>query len=374
MSAVPTIDRVPATNEAPPASTRTIDDFGPRNAERPDWQTAPLIENPNAIERFFQSKLNRPEDVVFVRVALQASIVVPLAALFFAVESFSWFLALPYWALVFLVFADRVGLTIHALIHRPLFKRGHPILQQYIPGFLCVFFGHTPHTFYIHHIGMHHSEGNMWDDTSSTLVYERDNILHFLHYWMRFLFLGMFDLLLYQWKKGRMKLFRLMILVEGGYMAAVAALFMWNPQATTVVFLVPVFVMRYAMMAGNWGQHAFVCPDDPDNEYKKSTNLLHARHNFRCFNDGFHIVHHIKPGLHFTEMPQHFLDNVDEYVENDAICFSGLKGNQVIWALLMKRDYDTLAKHYVHLGGEEKSHEEVKALLKKRTRPIPRPA
>ena len=89
--------------------------------------------------------------------------------------------------------------------------------------FLCVFFGHTPHTFYIHHMGMHHAESNMWDDTSSTLTYERDNFLHFCMYWWRFLFIGMFDLLFYNWKKGRMKLFRLLILVEGGYYAAVAA-------------------------------------------------------------------------------------------------------------------------------------------------------
>ncbi|MCO4747557.1 MAG: fatty acid desaturase, partial [Proteobacteria bacterium] len=227
---------------------------------------------------------------------------------------------------------------------------------------------------YIHHVGMHHAESNMWDDTSSTLTYERDNIFHFLQYWLRFLLIGMLDLLAYNYKKGRMKLFRMLILVEGGYIAAVAGLFWLNPKATFVVFLVPVFVMRFAMMSGNWGQHALVCSEEPNNEYRKSVNLLHARHNRRCFNDGYHIVHHIYPTMHFTEMPASFEDNIETYVENKAIVFSGIMGNQMIWKFLMMRDYDSLAKHYVHLGGPKKSHEEVVALLKSRTRPIPRPA
>ncbi|MCO4748400.1 MAG: hypothetical protein KC912_26665, partial [Proteobacteria bacterium] len=153
-----------------------------------DKSTAQLLDDASPLERYFAEKLNRPEDVVFMRLALRASaVIVPLAVMFYAVESFPIWLALPYWAVVFLVFADRVGLMIHCLIHRQLFKKEHKLLEQYIPGFLCVFFGHTPHTFYIHHVGMHHAESNMWDDTSSTLTYERDNIFHFLQYWLRFL-------------------------------------------------------------------------------------------------------------------------------------------------------------------------------------------
>lgn len=348
--------------------------FQALSADVVDPGTAPLIDDPGPLERFFAERLNRPEDVVFIRVALRASIVVPLAVAFYAVASFPWWAALPYWGLVFLFFADRVGLTIHCLIHRKLFKREHPLLEQYIPGFLCVFFGHTPHTFYIHHMGMHHAEGNMWDDTSCTLDYERDNPWHFFQYWMRFLFIGMFDLLAYNWKKGRKKLFRLLILVEGGYMATVALLFWLNPAATTVVFLVPVFVMRFAMMAGNWGQHALVCTEQPENPFRNTVNLLHARHNFRCFNDGYHIVHHMYPSLHFTEMPGRFEEELDDYVANEAIVFSGIKGFQEVWKLLMLRDYDRLATHYVHLGGPKKTHDEIKALLKARTRPLKRPA
>lgn len=353
-------------------------DLRAMDVEVPDHGTAPLLDSPNALERYLAAKLNRPEDVVFLRVALFASaVVLPAVASLYALEAVGalrWWIAPFYWAAVFPVFADRIGLTIHCLIHRRLFKREHSWLEQYIPGFLCVFFGHTPHTFYIHHMGMHHAESNMWDDTSSTLTYERDNFGHFLQYWLRFLFVGILDLLAYNWRKGRKKLFRLLILVEGGYILAVGTLFVLSPVATTIVFLVPVFLMRFFMMAGNWGQHALVCPDEPDNEYRKSVNLIHARHNRRCFNDGYHIVHHIHPGLHFTEMPASFENNLATYVEQDAIVFSGLKGNQVLWFLLMTRNYDRLAQHYVHLGGKRRTHDEVKALLKYRTRPVTRPA
>ena len=68
--------------------------------------------------------------------------------------------------------------------------------------------------------------------------------------------------------------------------------------------------------------------DDPTNAYKHSTCLINVPYNHRCYNDGYHIVHHLHGNMHWSEMPDHFQKNIDEYVKNDAIVFSGLGNNQ----------------------------------------------
>jgi len=326
------------------------------------------VELPSgALDKWIVTFLRDPRDLKVVKFAAFASIaVIPFAITFFLWDFPLW-MALPYWAIVGSL-ADRVGLTIHVLIHNPLFKS--KLLEQYIPGFMCLFFGHTPHTFYIHHVGMHHVESNMLDDTSTTVPFQRDSIRDFLYYWMRFMFVGHYDLGSYHYRRNRMKLLRTFFIVEFSHHAAVLALFLWKPAAAVIVFIGPILVMRYAMMAGNWAQHAFVDADDPDNEYKKSINLIHARHNRRCWNDGYHIVHHIHPTMHWSEMPAWFEANKETFIKEGAIVFSGIKGYQEVWMLLMTHNYDRLARHYVQLGPNKLSHDEVVAFLKSRTRAI----
>ena len=52
-------------------------------------------------------------------------------------------------------------------------------------------------------------------------------------------------------------------------------------------FLGPLLLcIRTLMMIGNWGQHAFVCPEQPDNAYRASIVCVNTRYNHRrCFNE-----------------------------------------------------------------------------------------
>ena len=59
---------------------------------------------------------------------------------------------------------------LHCISHRKPFKKNYTWLYNYIIWFVCPFFGHTPETYFVHHIGMHHVENNMPDDASSTLA------------------------------------------------------------------------------------------------------------------------------------------------------------------------------------------------------------
>jgi hypothetical protein len=139
-----------------------------------------------------------------------------------------------------------------------------------------------------------------------------------------------------------------------------------SARATIVVFMGPFVVVRFAMMAGNWAQHAFIDQASPENNYRNSITCINAVYNRRCFNDGYHISHHLKATRHWTEHPKEFTDNLSKYVAERALVFEGIDFFGVWFCLMLKR-YDWLAKRVVQLGDEPVSTEEAIATMRTRT-------
>jgi fatty acid desaturase len=295
---------------------------------------------------------------------------VPSALLLYAPGEFSWGLAVAYLAALFGVFFDKYILMLHAIRHRRLFRPGLE-LDVWVDWVLGPLAGQSPWTYHAHHLGMHHVEDNLWADTSSTLAFQRDSARDFLRYWGRFLVAGVADLVRYLDAERRPKLARRALVGELTYLVAVGALLWVDWRATLVVFVAPLAFARFAMMAGNWAQHAFVDPSDPGNAYKNSITSINTRYNRRCFNDGYHIGHHLKPSRHWSELPDELRENLATYRDQGALVFEGLDFFQV-WALLMVKDHDTLARHVVHLG-EPRPHADTVALLRSRLVPVPEP-
>jgi hypothetical protein len=120
----------------------------------------------------------------------------------------------------------------------------------------------------------------------------------------------------------------------------------WRPAL--VVFVVPVLITRFLLMAGNWAQHAFVDPDDPTNDYKTVTTFINSPYNHRCFNDGYHLGHHLKGTRHWLEMPTDFLAKKDEMIAQRSLVFRKLD-YFMIFILLMTKRYRVLATYVVNL-------------------------
>ena len=212
------------------------------------------------------------------------------------------------------------------------------------------FFGQTPETYFAHHMGMHHVEGNLEADLSSTMRFQRDSFVHWLRYFGRFLVFGLIELVSYHHNRGNKKLARRALVGELSFYLLVLVLSFVDWRATLVVFIAPLVMVRALMMAGNWGQHAFIAADDPGNDFRSSITCINTRYNRRCFNDGYHIIHHLKPRLHYTEMDVEFEDNRALYGEQDAIVFDGVDFFQV-WLYLMLGRKDWLARRFVRLPG-----------------------
>jgi fatty acid desaturase len=326
-------------------------------------------ERRNPLDRLLVRLIRDERDLPFVHLSLSASLVLfPLAAAFFVPGFFRWWMAPIYWAILLGFFLDRFILMLHNTSHRPLFRKELGLMNHYIPWVLGPFFGETPETYFSHHVGMHHAENNLKNDLSSTLQYRRDSIPDFLRYFARFFFVGVLELSIYFARRRKWGLMLRAVAGESFFLVAVGLLLWLNPGAAVTVFVFPFLFVRMAMMAGNWAQHAFVDAASPANNYRNSITCINTRYNRRCYNDGYHISHHLRAHRHWTEHPEEFVRNVDRYRQERAIVFEGVDFFQV-WMLLMGKRYETLARHMVDLG-EPTTIEARIALLRERVQPV----
>src|SRR5260370_29620014 len=173
-------------------------------------------------------------------------------------------------------------------------------MNQYIAWVLGPFFGESPETYFAHHVGMHHPENNLEEDISSTLPYRRDSLVDFLRYFLRFFFGALFQLTRYFAGKRRRALMIRCIIGELTFFAGIFVLFFVDWRATIAVFVLPFVITRFAMMTGNWAQHAFVDQGSPSNNYGNSITCINSTYNPPCFNDGYHIGHHLDSSPHWT--------------------------------------------------------------------------
>jgi fatty acid desaturase len=322
------------------------------------------------VDAFFISLIRDKRDLPFIKLSLSITFtLIPLAVLLYwphVNKALWWMAALLYLYYNNFYFKGPYGLMLHCTSHRIFFKKEYNFLNHYLPWVLGPLFGQTPETYYSHHIGMHHPENNMPEDESSTMAYQRDSLKGFMHYLGSFFFVGIYHLATYFVRKNRKRLLYRSLRGEFIFIAFCVVLSYFNWPATVVVFILPFVISRIIMMMGNWAQHAFISSDDPDNAYRNSITCINTKYNHKCWNDGYHISHHLRPSMHWTEYPGHFRNTLGEYTDNNAIVFDGIHFLHV-FVYLMRKRYDLLAKHFVNIGDAYASDEDIILFLKGRT-------
>ena len=292
--------------------------------------------------------MNDKRDLPFIYLLTTIHLlVVPIAILLFTPVLTGWWwwaVAIPYFYVSQFYFKGSFGLMFHCLCHRKMFKAPYQKpFHAYITWILCPLFGHAPEGYFSHHMGMHH------------------------------IFVGVINTIRYLFNRKRKKLGQRLTAGEYIYLAFCIAMCFVNLKATMLVFIVPLLFARLVMMLGNWTQHSFIDAKDPENLYKSSINCINTVYNHKCWNDGYHIIHHLRPGMHYTEMPAEFIKRKDEFAANKAIVFDGIHYLHIFTWLLTKR-YDKLADNLVNINGNMfQSKEEAIALMRERTKKIPSP-
>ena len=333
----------------------------------------PIYQQPESYtryERFWFKFMNDKRDLPFVHLLSWIHIsVIPLGLLlFFPVFPGAW------WWVVYAVwfFIGHVklrgpfGLMLHNITHRRLFKKKYDWLNKYVIWFVCPFFGHTPETYFVHHVGMHHEENNMDDDTSTTLPYQRDSVVDFFKYYLNFIFLGFKETFMYLVNKKKKKYYMRLTYGEGAFFALCVVMCFINLQAALWILIIPFLLSRLVMMLGNWTQHAFVDPNDPENMYRNCYTCINTSYNKKCWNDGYHLMHHLRPGAHYTEMPALFVKEKDMLAKEKSLVFEGVHYLHLFFYLMTKR-YDKIADNLVNINNSFASREEAISILKQRT-------
>ncbi len=85
------------------------------------------------------------------------------------------------------------------------------------------------------------------------------------------------------------------------FFGTMAVLFALDWRKALLFFVIPQQVALFAIQCVNYQQHV---ETDADSEWNHSRNFVGPVLNGILFNNGYHTVHHLKPGVHWSELPQ----------------------------------------------------------------------
>jgi fatty acid desaturase len=82
---------------------------------------------------------------------------------------------------------------------------------------------------------------------------------------------------------------------------ALAAIVYARPAAAAIFFVTPIFVVWLNFIHLTYDDHIELYSNDP---YAASHTKTHRVLNVVFFNNGYHLAHHLRPGLHWAKLPE----------------------------------------------------------------------
>ncbi|HXL21718.1 MAG TPA: fatty acid desaturase [Candidatus Dormibacteraeota bacterium] len=254
----------------------------------------------------------------------------------------------------------------HLEAHRPhgyFSEKYDKVFGRYLEFFLGYLYGNIPELGRTAHVCLHHRENSGPDDTRNTMGYDRTSRLDFLWYLSDNIWtvLGLAPYAYFK-ARGDEKNRRRMLSGMARYYAYFAAVFVYDWRIGTMFVLVPLLCMNFINAITAWVQHAFCDPERPGDYFANSVTLVDE---VDFMNEGYHLCHHHRASLHWTEMPAHFERLRDRMKEAGSLVFRDFDFIGLFLELTLLRRMDVLAEKLV--PWEPMNHEQRLAFLAKRT-------
>jgi fatty acid desaturase len=236
------------------------------------------------------------------------------------------------------------------------------VFGRYLEFFLGYLYGNVPELDRTVHVRLHHRENGGFDDTAESRGYDRTSRLDFLWYLSNNIW-TVLGIAPYAYFKdgGDEENRRRLLWGMARYYAYFGAVAIYDWRIGIMFVLVPLLCMNFNTAIVAWVQHAFYDSEQPD--YFAHTVTVLDKVNF--MNEGYHLCHHHRAGLHWTEMPVHLERIRDRMRECGSLVFRDLDFMGLFLELTLLRRMDVLAEKLV--PWEPMNHEQRLALLAKRT-------
>ncbi len=213
-------------------------------------------------------------------------------------------LHLPAWFLILVLPMMRfVHLVEHNHSHLGVFRSRS---LNAILGTLCQLSCGTPLEFYrLHHVKNHHVYNQGDQDWSSLYTFSNasypERPVGKAYYVLTFPFITTFECLLVLLRSPGTRQQWSFLLPSLTILAALSFLAWFNWQGVLIFYLLPWMVACFALGYNNYDHHVGCEVEDP---HEAANNSLVKWQTLFGFNIGYHIEHHLKPGLHWSKLSQ----------------------------------------------------------------------
>src|SRR5580698_1795289 len=237
---------------------------------------------------------------------------------------------------------------------------------RYVEFFLGYLYGNVPELDRTVHVRLHHRENGGFDDTADSRSYDRTSRLDFFWYLSDNIWtvLGIAPYAYFK-ARGDEENRRRLLWGMARYYAYFGAVAIYDWRIGIMFVLVPLLCMNFLSAIIAWVQHAFYDEERPE-DYFANTVTVYDEVNF--MNEGYHLCHHHRSGLHWTEMPAHLERISGKMRESGSVIFRALDFMELFLELTVLRRMNVLAEKLV--PWEPMDHEQRLALLEKRTKPV----